>query len=137
MFSKSLNIEFGKIEKHLDGKIIKCLAQIENRIFQLINIYAPTNLKDRLTFFKELHKIIGKRNNTLLAGDFNMLEDIFLDKLGGNTSNTHLIGLDITEIKNQNNLVDIWRKINPDKRLFTSHNSNQAIHTRLDRIYNR
>ena len=67
-----------------------------------------------------------------------MLEHIFLDKLGGNTSNTHLIGLGIiTEIKNQNNFIDIWRKINQDKRLFTYHNSNQAIHTRLDRIYNR
>ena len=64
-FSKSLNIEFLKIEKHQDGKIIKVLAQIENQIFQLINVYAPTDSKDRLTFFKELHKIIEKRSNTL------------------------------------------------------------------------
>ena len=112
------------------------MAQIENQIFQLINIYAPTDSKDKLYFFKELYKIIEKRNNTLLAGDFNMLEDIFLDKLGGNTSNTYLIGLDIiTEIKNQNNLIDIWRKINPHKRLFTYHNPDKTIHTRLDRIY--
>ena len=112
------------------------MAQIEHQIFQLIHIYAPTNPKDRLTFFKELHKIIEKRNNTLLAGDFNMLEDIFLDKLGGIKSNTHLTGLDIiTEIKNQNNLIDICRKINPHKRFFTYHNLNKTIHTRLDRIY--
>ena len=32
------------------------------------------------------------------------IEDIFLEKLGGNTSNTHLIVLDIlTEIKNKHN----------------------------------
>ena len=96
------------------------MAQIENQIFQLVNVYTPTNPKDRLTFFKEIQKSIEKRNNTILAGDFNMLEDILLDKIGGNTSNTHLIGLStLTEIKNQNNLIDIWRKINPDKRLFT------------------
>ena len=60
----------------------------------------------------------------------------FLDKLGGNTSNTHLIGLDnLTEIKNKNNLVDIWRKINPTKKLYTYRNSDQTIHSRLDRIY--
>ena len=65
-----------------------------------------------------------------------MLEDIFLDKLGGNTSNTHLIGLDIiTKIKNQNTFIDIWRKVNPHKRLFTYHNSDKTIHTRLVRIY--
>ena len=100
--------------------MIKCLAQIENQIFQLVNVYTPTNPKDRLTFFKEIQKSIEKRNNTILAGDFNMLEDILLDKIGGNRSNTHLIGLStLTEIQNQNNLIDIWRKINPDKRLFT------------------
>ena len=136
LFSKLLNINFLKTEKSLDGRMIKCLAQIENQIFQLINVYTPTNPKDRLTFLKELQKIIEKKNNTILAGDFNMLEDILLDKIGGNTSNTHLIGLNIlTEIKNQNNLIDIWRKINPDKRMFTYHNPDKTIHTRLDRIY--
>ena len=65
-----------------------------------------------------------------------MIEDFFLDKLGGNKSSIHVIGLEkITEIKNKHNLVDIWRKINPFKRLFTYHNPDKTIHTRLDRIY--
>ena len=65
-----------------------------------------------------------------------MLEDIFLDKLGGNNSSTHLLGSEIiTDIKNQNNLIDIWRKLNPDKRLYTYHNPDKTIHTRLDTIY--
>ena len=62
--------------------------------------------------------------------------DILLDKLGGNTGNTHLTGLSkLSEIKNKHNLVDIWRKINPSKRLFAYHNSDKTIHSRLDRIY--
>ena len=65
-----------------------------------------------------------------------MIEDFFLDKLGGNTSSIHLIGLEtITEIKNKYNLVDIWRKINPSKTFFTYHNPDKTIHTRLDRNY--
>ena len=136
LFSKPLNIEILKTEKHLDGKLIKCLTKIENQIFQLINIYTPTIPKDRITYFQELQKIIENRNNTILAGDFNMLEDIFLDKLGGNNSSTHLLGSEIiTDIKNQNNLIDIWRKLNPDKRLYTYHNPDKTIHTRLDTIY--
>ena len=120
LFSKHLKFEIIKTETDFNGRTLKCLTQIENQLFQLINVYAPTNPKERLNFYKELSKIIEKRNNTILAGDFNMLEDIFLDKLGGNTSNTHLIGLDnLTEIKNKNNLVDIWRKINPRKKLYT------------------
>ena len=136
LFAKHLKIDIIKTETDSKGGIRKSFIQIENQLFQLINIYAPTNPKERLNFYKELPKIIEKRNNTILAGDFNILEDIFLDKLGGNTSNTHLIGLDIlTEIKNKNNLVDILRKINPDKKLFTYHNTDKTIHSRLDGIY--
>ena len=114
LFAKHLKIDIIKTKTDCKGRIRKSFIQIENQLFQLINIYAPTNPKERLNFYKELPKIIEKRNNTILAGDFNMLEDIFLDKLGGNTSNTHLIGLDIlTEIKNKNNLVGILRKIKP------------------------
>ena len=65
-----------------------------------------------------------------------MIEVFFLDKLGGNKSSIHVIGLEkITQIKNKHNLVDIWRKIHPFKRLFTYHNPDKTIHTRLDRIY--
>ena len=40
-----------------------------------------------------------------------MIEDKFLDKLGGNTSNTHLTGLNkLIEIKHEHSLVDTWRK---------------------------
>ena len=65
-----------------------------------------------------------------------MIEDQFLDKLGGNINNTHLIDKTKTiEIKNEHNLVDIWRKNNPFKRLFTCHNHVNTTHSRLDRIY--
>ena len=56
--------------------------------------------KIKQNFYKELPKFIEKRNNTILAVDFNMIENIFLDKLGGNTNNMHVIGLNkLTEIK--------------------------------------
>ena len=50
LFSKHLNIDLIKIDKDSDGRIIKYLTQIENQVFQLINIYAPTNPKERLKF---------------------------------------------------------------------------------------
>ena len=86
-----------------------------------INKYLRTNKPQKQKiFYKELPKFIEKENNTILGGDFNMIDDFFLDKLGGNKSSIHVIGLEkITEIKNKHNLVDIWRKINPSKRLFT------------------
>ena len=41
----------------------------------------------------------------------------------------------LQKIKQRYNLTDIWRKQNPDKQLFTFHNNNKLIHSRLDRIY--
>ena len=87
-----MNFDIIRYETDSDGRIIKCLLQIQNQIFQLINIYAPTNPKNKKTFYKELPKFIENENNTILAGDFNMIEDFFLDKLGCNKSSIHTIG---------------------------------------------
>ena len=56
LFSKSLNIEILKTEKHLDGKLIKCLAQIENQIFQLINVMHLQIQKKELIISKNYRK---------------------------------------------------------------------------------
>ena len=87
------------------------------------NIYVPTNPKDNKQFYQTLPKLIEKQNSTILAGDFNMIEDILLDKIGGITSSIHQIGLKkLTELRNVHNLVDIWWKTNSSKRPFTYHN---------------
>ena len=136
LFKENLKFEIIHSETDLHGRILKCIIQIEKQLFQLIGIYVPTNPKNKQIFYKELPEFIEKGKNTILAGDFNMIEDIFLDKLGGTTSTTHLIGLNkLTEIKNEHNLVDTWRKTNPSKRLFTYHNPDKTKHSRLDRIY--
>ena len=136
LFKQNLNFDIIRYETDSDGRIIKCFIQIQDQIFQLINIYAPTNPKNKKIFYNELPKIIENENNTIIAGDFNMIEDFSLDKLGGNKSSIHTIGLEkINKIKNKHNLIDIWRKTNPTKKIFTYHNPDKTIHTRLDRIY--
>ena len=92
LFKENLKFEIIRYETDCDGRIIKCLLQIQNQIFQLINIYAPANPKNKKTFYKELLKFIENKNNTMLAGHFNMIEDFFLDKLGGSKSSIHTIG---------------------------------------------
>ena len=58
-----------------------------------------------------------------------MIENIFLDRLGGNPTNIHMIGIQkLNEIENKHNLVDIWRRTNPYKRHFTYHNADSTIH---------
>ena len=65
-----------------------------------------------------------------------MVEDILLDRKGGNPNITHTLGLEyLTKIKQTNNLTDIWQKQNSHKTLSTFHDKNQQIHSRIDRFY--
>ena len=136
LFKENLTFEIIHFKTDLNGQILKCIIEFEQNLYQLINIYAPTKPTKKQTFYQKLSDFLEKGNNIILAGDFNMIENKFLDKLGGNTSNTHLIGLNqLKEIKKEHNLIDIWRKHNPFVRTFTFHNHNNTIHSRLERIY--
>ena len=65
-----------------------------------------------------------------------MVENLLLDRQGGNPNNTHLLGIQyLQKIKQKYNLTDIWRKQHPGKKSFTFHNNNHQIHSRLDRFY--
>ena len=64
-----------------------------------------------------------------------MVEDLN-DRFGGSICNTHLVGSQALSnlIQNQN-LQDTWRKMNPHKSEFTYLWIQSNIHSRLDRIY--
>ena len=107
----------------------------EQEIFQIINIYTPTNPTDRKNFYINLQSYIDYNKETILAGDFNMIESIFLDRIGRNLQKTHTIGIETLQvIKNKLNLTDLWRKNNPFQKSFTYHNADNTIHSRLDRF---
>ena len=86
----------------------------EQEIFQIINIYASTNPADRKNFYINLQNFIDYNKKTILAGDFNMIESTFLDRIGGNAQKTHTIGIETLKvIKNKLYLIDLWRKSSP------------------------
>ena len=124
--------------KDEEGKILSLSFLYEKQIFQITNIYAPTNPALIKKFYKNLSQYLNKTNsqNLNLAGDFNMVEDIYLDRQGGIPSNSHLLGLKhLQKITQKYNLKDTWRKKKHTKRSFTYHNYNYAIHNRTDHIY--
>ena len=75
-----------KIDKA--GRILQCIMKYEQEIFQIINIYAPTNPTDTKKFYINLQSYIDYNKETILAGDFNIIESIFLDRIGGNRQKT-------------------------------------------------
>ena len=136
VIKQNLNIETHTISKDEEGRVISLTFTFENQNFQIINIYGPTKNSEKHTFYKQLHKYITQTENIILGGDFNMVEDLLLDRQGGNPNTTHTLGLNsLTKTKQKYNLTDIWRKENPDKKLFTYHNKFQQILSRIDRFY--
>ena len=119
-----------------EGKLLTLTFMFKKKIFQVLSIYAPTNPSQRNKFFRNLQNYIANTNNTIIAGDFNMVEDVMLDRRGGTPSNSHLLGLQyLQQIKEKNKIIDTWRKKHPNLRQYTFHNYNNLIHSRIDRIY--
>lgn len=68
--------------------------------YTFVNIYAPTNLTDRKSFFETLDEFFFPADFLIISGDFNYEHDS--DKFGGNVS----LAAYLTEFRNTFNLVD-------------------------------
>ena len=80
----------------------------------LVNIYAPN--KDEPTFFQNVCEKLSSFDGDFIifGGDFNLVCDINKDKTGG-IATTHSKSRDEVEILKENfELTDIWRVLNPD-----------------------
>ena len=109
LFKENSDIEVINTHKDKHGQILQCSIKFEQEIFQLINIYAPTKPANRKNFYNKLRNFIKYDEKTILASDFSMIENIFLDRLDGNLNNTHSIGIQsLNFIKNKHELIDIW-----------------------------
>ena len=72
----------------------------------------------------------------IILGDFNMVEDIKMDRYGGNPREKHTWGLaTLNTLKRETNVVDIWRQLYPKRKEFTWHSLYDNVQSRLDRIY--
>ena len=98
----------------------------------LVKIYAPN--KDEPTFFQNVCEKLSSFDCDFIifGGDFNLVCDIHKDKKGGIPS-THSKSRDEVEILKENfELTDIWRVLNPDATRFTWRRKKPEIQCRLD-----
>ena len=115
-----------------EGRFIIADIKIQDKTLTLVNIYAPN--KDEATFFQN---VCGKLSSfdcdfIIFGGDFNLVCDIDKDKKGGIPS-THSKSRDEVEILKENfELTDIWRALNPDVTRFTWRRKKPEIQCRLD-----
>ena len=71
-----------------------------------------------------------------MGGDFNMVENLTMDRQGRNPNRQHLYGLkELNEIKENCNLIDIWRTQHSFKTKFTYESDIVDFKPRIDRFY--
>ncbi len=115
--------------KDSEGRVLSLLLDLGNVRLNVINVYAPTNITERKSFFESLHEFFFPSDGLVLGGDFNCY-DSPLDKFGGNV----VIAKYLSDFKSTFNVVDVWRKLHPKAREMTWFNSDFSLGCRLDKF---
>ena len=109
---------------HPLGRYIILKAAIKDKIYILINIYAPNKDKDITRFFNNLlislqNENLDEEENIIVGGDFNCPLNTLLDKKGGIKIPRKSVVASIGRVQSELDLVDIWRLKNPSTKSYT------------------
>ena len=111
------------IKRDDQGRFLLLNIEINKESFILINVYAPTqdNSKEQKQFFEKLSDILDEfiGCNIILGGDFNVCLNPAIDKQGGVRIKQSDRAKQVNLIAENNDLIDIWRALNEDKKCFT------------------
>ena len=118
------------------GRYIILKAAIKDKIYILINIYAPNKDKDITRFFNNLlttlqNESLDEEENIIVGGDFNCPLNTLLDKKGGIMIPRKSVVASISCIQSELDLVDIWRVKNPSTKSYTWSQKSPNIFCRL------
>ena len=124
------------------GRVISILIEVNNKlILNIVNIYAPNQPRERMKFIDTISQYIFKnpdgslRGEPIILGDFNNIENIDLDKNGASWGGATSGHQQITNLKQEYNLHDIFRELNPNIRKYTFYCNRYNSSSRIDRIY--
>jgi len=126
-----------KVEKKIcdkNGRYIMLHIALADTQVALVNIYAPNDVNQQVSFFKELQEQLQEfaEENIIIGVDFSCTLSE-KDKTGGNPSNRkHAVVKEIKKLCNLYDLNDIWRSLNPSAEEFTWRNKSFKIQCRLD-----
>ena len=119
------------------GRYVILKAEIKDKMYLLINIYAPNKDANIVEFLKDLGTTLQKENldeeeNIILGGDFNCPLNTVLDKKGGILLPRKSVVATIDCLCADLDLVDIWRVKNPSTKSYTWSQNSPMILCRLD-----
>lgn len=119
LFKNTVDVKIHELEKDNDGRYIIIDCTINNIHLTVANIYAPND--DNAEFFLNIINIIENfpNDHRIVGGDFNLVLDLQLDKIGGSFKTHTKSQKTILSWIEETNLVDAWRHKNPNLKKFT------------------
>ena len=130
LFSKNCDVEVLSWKKNSDGRVLSLLIKLNDRLVNLVSIYAPVILTDCKEFLSNLHEFFFPGANLIGGGNFNCYERS-VDKFGGNVSSQK----ELTNFRTDFHLIGVWRKKHPREGQFTWFNCDKTIACRLDKFF--
>ena len=119
-----------------NGRVLFITILFENERFQFFSLYAPSVPSQRPRFFRSLPPFIHPNVVPILGGDFNLVSNPTLDRIGSPTTANHTQGLpELNILLHQFDLIDIWRHNHPYHKQYTWTSPQRAfpiIKSRLD-----
>ena len=117
-----------------EGRAIVVRFKYKQKIYFIVNVYAPTVKSEKELFYKTMFNWIkGKKHKDdllILGGDWNCVQDPKLDTRGWSQVYKPIKWLE--NIQNKFNLIDVWRKMYPLGKQFTWRKLSLGIYSRLD-----
>ena len=119
LLSNSLDYTVLNFDFDIKGRCLLLDLLIRGIEYRFINVYLPNIVGERKVFLLNLAKYFVTKKNIVFVGDFNFLENLGLDKKGGNV----LVGdrgvNELCQMKKDFGLVDAFRTLFNNKREFT------------------
>ena len=124
IFPKNMNYKINSTYRGHEGRYIGVNVTIDEKIYCLINCYAPntTKPKQQIEWLEQIQAILETNNGTniIIGGDLNDCFIPALDKFRckPNVKETEYVKAWKT-VCDEFNLADFWRLLNPEKRCYT------------------
>lgn len=128
-----LDVSIKYVWHDYEGRVVVVDCDIDTFKIRLMAVYCPNDGKERKEFIENFQQQCATTRKIIQGGDYNFVENISLDKVGGNSLSGSIGVSEIRKLKQDFNLVEPFRKMYPNKKEYSFHMT--GIHSRLDRFY--
>ena len=133
LFSNQLDITVVSEKFDMDGRLICVDIDMAGCRHRYINVYQPNIPGERVRFIDALDQYLLGTRDIILGGDFNFVENLVLDKHGGNLNRGDTGSASMKRICAEFFLKDAFRGRCPNRKEYSFREG--PIHVRLDRFY--